>query len=139
MLNQPAQGKPSISGTRKFGETLTADTSGITDPDGIPDGAFTYQWFTVVDGGETDIPGATGPSYTIPRDQEDDFLGVRVGFTDSHGFEESVASEEVVWRKAGEIWEALMTVGQFTGSQTQVGYGGNYLNQSQGETCIYVG
>ena len=112
VLNQPAQGRPSISGTRKFGETLTAGTSGITDPNGIPDGVFTYQWFTVDGGAETDIPGATGPGYTIPRDQEGDFLGVRVGFTDSHGFQESVASEEVVWRKAGEIWAALLTVGR---------------------------
>ena len=43
---------------------------------------------------------------------EDDFLGVRVGFTDSHGFDESVTSEEVLWRRGGEIWAALMTVGQ---------------------------
>ena len=90
VLNQPAEGRPGISGTRKFGETLTAGTSDITDPNGIPDGAFTYQWFSVdLGGAETDIPGATGPSYTIPRDQEGDFLGVRVGFTDSLGFDES--------------------------------------------------
>ena len=116
VLNQPAEGRPGISGTRKFGETLSADTSGITDPNGIPDGAvFTYQWFTVdFVGAETDIPGANGPGYTIPRDQEDDFLGVRVGFTDSHGFDESVTSEEVVWRKSGEIWAALLTVGYNT-------------------------
>ena len=127
-LNSPAQGRPGISGTRKFGETLTADTSGITDPNGVPDGAaFTYQWFSVdLGGAETDIPGATGPSYTIPRDQEDDFLGVRVGFADSHGFDESVASWEVLWRKAGEIWAALMTVGQLPGSQSQFGYSSTF-------------
>ena len=69
VLNQPAQGRPGISGTRKFGETLTADTSGITDPNGVPEGAFTYQWFTVdLGGNETDIDGAKEDSYTIPRD-----------------------------------------------------------------------
>ena len=132
VLNQPAEGRPGISGTRKFGKTLTADTSGITDPNGIPDGAvFTYQWFSVdLGGAETDIPGATGPSYTIPRDREGDFLGVRVGFTDSLGFDESVTSEEVLWRRAGEIWAALMTVGQVSGSQTQFGYGSNYTGSS---------
>ena len=123
LLNRPAQGRPGISGTPKSGATLTADTSGITDPDGVPEDAFTYQWFSVdLGGAETDIDGATGPSYTIPGDLEDDFLGVRVGFTDSHGFDESVASDEVLWRRGGEIWAALMTVGQLSGSQTNFGY-----------------
>ena len=134
VLNQPAQGRPGISGTRKFGETLTADTSGITDPNFIPAGAFTYQWFTVDLGGdETDISDATGPSYTIQGDLEDDFLGVRVGFTDSHGFHESVASEEVVWRKAGEIWEALLTVGYSSGPN-QHGFGHTYEGGTLSDT-----
>ena len=136
VLNQPAQGRPSISGTRKFGETLTAGTSGITDPNGIPDGAFTYQWFSVDLGDvETDIPGATGPSYTIPRDREGDFLGVRVGFTDSHGFKESVTSEEVVWRKSGEIWAALLTVGYNPGPNNY-GFGTAYAGGSLSETLF---
>ena len=136
VLNQPAEGRPSISGTRKFGETLTAGTSGITDPNGIPDGAvFTYQWFTVVVGAETDIPGANGPGYTIPRDREGDFLRVRVGFTDSHGFDESVTSEEVVWRKAGEIWAALLTVGYNPGPNTY-GFGTGYAGGSLSETLF---
>ena len=132
VLNQPAEGRPGISGTRKFGETLTADTSGITDPNGIPeDVTFTYQWFSVdLGGAETDIPGATGPSYTIPRDREGDFLGVRVGFTDSLGFDESVTSEEVLWRRAGEIWAALMTVGQFPNSLNRFGYDDNFPGSS---------
>ena len=134
VLNRPAQGRPGISGTRKFGETLTADTSGITDPNFIPEDAFTYQWFSVdLGGAETDIPGATEPSYTIPRDQEDDFLGVRVGFTDSHGFDESVASEEVVWRKAGEIWAALLTPADHT-VNIATGFGPGYTGGSLSET-----
>ena len=134
VLNQPAQGRPGISGTRKFGETLTADTSGITDPNFIPEGAFTYQWFSVDLGGtETDIDGATGPSYTIPRDMEDYFLGVRVGFTDSHGFDESVTSEEVIWRKAGEIWTALMTVGRHPGNDN-LGFGHSHEGGTLSET-----
>ena len=131
VLNRPAQGRPGISGTRKSGATLTADSSGITDPDGVPEDALTYQWFSVdLGGAETDIPGATGPSYIIPGDLEDDFLGVRVGFTDSHGFDESVASEELLWRRGGEIWAALMTVGQVSGSQTNFGYHTTYEGAS---------
>ena len=136
VLNQPAQGRPSISGTRKFGETLTAGISDITDPNGIPaDAVFTYQWFSVVGGAETDIPGANGPGYTIPRDQEVDFLRVRVGFTDSHGFDESVTSEEVVWRKAGEIWAALLTVGYNPGPNNY-GFGPGYADGSLSETLF---
>ena len=134
VLNQPVQGRPGISGTRKFGETLTADTSGITDPDGVPgDVVFTYQWFTAdLGGAETDIPSAIGPSYTIPRDMEDDLLGVRVGFTDSHGFDESVASHEVVWRRVGEIWAALLTAKnrELITSLRRVGFGSRYPGSS---------
>ena len=33
--NTPATGQPTISGTAEVGETLTADTSGISDEDGL--------------------------------------------------------------------------------------------------------
>ena len=33
--NTPATGAPSISGTARVGETLTVDTSGIDDEDGL--------------------------------------------------------------------------------------------------------
>ena len=33
--NNPATGTPTISGTLQVGETLTADTSGIADADGL--------------------------------------------------------------------------------------------------------
>ena len=126
VLNQPAQGRPSISGTRKFGETLTADTSGITDPDGIPDDAvFTYQWvfFDVVV--VRDIAGATGPSYTITRDREGDVLGVRVGFADSRGFDESVTSGPVVSPQSGDLWVAALTVGR-NAALDQNGFGEDF-------------
>ena len=41
--NSPATGLPAISGTARVGETLTADTSGIADPDGLVDASFSYQ------------------------------------------------------------------------------------------------
>ena len=75
--------------------------------------------------------GATGPSYTIPRDMEDDLLGVRVGFTDSHGFDESVASHEVVWRRVGEIWAALVTAkNKPNATFRNVGFGSRYPGSS---------
>ena len=44
--NSPATGAPTISGTAQVGGTLTADTSGITDDDGIADAVFAYQWLS---------------------------------------------------------------------------------------------
>ena len=42
--NSPASGAPAITGTAQVGETLTADTSGIADADGLDNAAFSYQW-----------------------------------------------------------------------------------------------
>ena len=65
--NNPPAGTPAISGEPKAGELLTANTTAISDPDGIPDGAFNYQWFRTEDGADLRIDGADGPSY-IPWD-----------------------------------------------------------------------
>ena len=59
--NNPATGAPAISGTAQVGETLTADTSGIADADGLDNADFTYQWLA----GDDAIPGATGSTYTL--------------------------------------------------------------------------
>ena len=42
--NSPATGAPTISGTVRVGETLTAETSAIADADGMSKAVFTYQW-----------------------------------------------------------------------------------------------
>ena len=42
-VNDPATGRPTISGTAQVGQILTASTGDIADPDGVPS-AFTYQW-----------------------------------------------------------------------------------------------
>ena len=42
--NSPATGAPAITGTAQVGETLTADTSGVADADGLTSAAFGYQW-----------------------------------------------------------------------------------------------
>ena len=42
--NTAATGKPTISGTAQVGETLTADTSGIADSDGLNNIPYSYQW-----------------------------------------------------------------------------------------------
>ena len=44
--NTRATGAPSISGTVRVGETLSADTTGIADADGVDDATFSYKWMS---------------------------------------------------------------------------------------------
>ena len=60
--NNPATGSPAITGTAQVGETLTADTSGISDTDGLANASYTYQWLASRD---TEIDGATGSTYVL--------------------------------------------------------------------------
>ena len=86
--NTPATGAPTISGTAQVGETLTADTSGIADDDGLADAAFSYQWQS----DDADIAGATGSSYTLTDSDEGKAISVAVSFTDDVGNAEALAS-----------------------------------------------
>ena len=86
--NNPATGAPAISGTAQVGETLTADIKGIADDDGLTKATYSYQWMA----GWTDIPGATGSSYTLTEDDEGLTIRVWVGFTDDAGNTEALAS-----------------------------------------------
>ena len=87
--NSPATGAPTISGRTQVGETLTADTSGIADADGMTKASFIYSW----NAGERHIQGATGISYTLTRDQEGRTMQVLVGFLDDNGNSEVLGSE----------------------------------------------
>ena len=86
--NTPATGAPAITGTVQVGETLTADTSGIADEDGLDDVAYSYQW--LADG--EDISGATDSTYTLASGDEGKAIKARVSFTDDAGNEESLTS-----------------------------------------------
>ena len=85
--NAEATGQPAVTGTPRVNETLTADTSGITDPEGTDNAVFTYQWVRV-DGSEADISNATGSTYRPKDEDADKKLKVRISFTDNQGFEE---------------------------------------------------
>ena len=86
--NSPATGAPTISGTARVGETLTADPSAISDTDGLTNAVFTYQW--VADG--ADIPGVTSDTYTLAATDQGMTISVTVSFTDDAGNEESLTS-----------------------------------------------
>ena len=86
--NNPATGQPTISGTVRVGETLTADTSGIADDDGLDNVSYSYQWVA----GGSDIPRATSSSYTLTTSEQGQTIQVRVSFTDDADNEETLTS-----------------------------------------------
>ena len=91
--NTPASGAPTISGTLQVGETLTADTSGIADEDGLEHAVFGYQWIRNDGTDDADIPNATSASYlVVAPDDGGKTIKVRVSFTDDAGNEESLTS-----------------------------------------------
>ena len=91
--NTQATGLPTISGTVQVGQTLTADTSGIDDEDGLNQVVFSYQWIRNDGNADEDIAGATGSSYTLAEDDEGKTIKVTVSFTDNAGNQESLTSE----------------------------------------------
>ena len=90
--NSPATGAPTISGTAQVGETVTANTSGIADPDGLTNAAYSYQWIANDGSSGTDIQDATGASYTLVNADEGKTIKVEVSFTDDAGHEETLTS-----------------------------------------------
>ena len=90
--NNAATGSPGITGAVQVGQTLSADTSGISDTDVIVASTLAYQWI-VNDGTEdTDIQDATGATYTLDADDEGKTIKVKVSFTDEVSYEESLTS-----------------------------------------------
>ena len=88
VTNNLATGAPTISGTSQVGQTLTADTSGIADADGLSNVQYEYQWLA----DDADISGATNAAYTLVAADEGKAIKVRVSFTDDAGNEESLTS-----------------------------------------------
>ena len=103
--NSPATGAPAITGAARVGETLTVDTSGIADEDGLENAVFSYQWLA----GGADISGATDSTYVPVVDDAGRAIGVRVSFTDDAGFEETLSGAAVAVPAddytVNEIWE----------------------------------
>ena len=86
--NSPATGEPTITGTVQVGETLTANTSGIADPDGLSNVQYEYQWLA----DDVDISGATNATYTLVAEDEGKAIKVRVSFADDAGNGETLTS-----------------------------------------------
>ena len=104
--NFPAEGAGTISGTARKGLMLTADVSDISDPDGLTNPSYTYQWVQVDGTTETDIPGATEASYAPVADDVGKQVKIRVSFTDQRAHPEAVTSE--AYPSSGSIGDSTI-------------------------------
>ena len=91
--NSPATGAPTIGGTPQVGETLTADTSGITDADGITNVSYSYQWIRSDNGADADIGGQTASTYTLSDEDEGKAIKLKVSFRDDADNDETLTSD----------------------------------------------
>ena len=80
--NTSATGAPTISGTVQVDQTLTADTSGIGDADGLTNVSYSYQWVANDGTSDSDIADATSTSYTLVAADAGKTIKVKVAFTD---------------------------------------------------------
>ena len=90
--NSPAEGRPTITGTAQVGETMTVDTSGISDEDGMGNVSFRYRWMVA---GKA-VTGETGSSYTPAEDDAGKKVSVGAAFTDDTGHSEELTSVSTV-------------------------------------------
>ena len=72
---------PTISGNPIVGETLTADTSGISIPPRWRDVQVAYQWISHDGTEETEIPSATHETYSVAQSDLGKLIKVRVDVT----------------------------------------------------------
>ena len=91
-VNAAPTGLPTITGTARAGETLTASVEGIADGDGLANATFAYQWVSNRGTQDADIEGATEATYTLAVEDEGKTIKVRVTFTDDRNTEQTLLS-----------------------------------------------
>ena len=105
--NYAPTGRPTITGTPRVEQRLRANTSGISNEDGLANVSYEYQWSA----GGVDIAGATGSRYLLTSAEQGKTVQVTVTFTDDEGNEHTLASTATVAiQPAQETWQATLTV-----------------------------
>jgi uncharacterized lipoprotein len=110
-VNDAPAGVPTITGTVTEDQVLSADTSGISDADGL--GAFSYQWQR----NGANIAGATASSYLLGDADVGSQIRVQVSYTDGHGTSESVASVQTA--PVANVNDAPVGIPILTGTVTE--------------------
>jgi hypothetical protein len=85
-VNDPASGALTVAGTPAQGETLTADTSAISDEDGV--GTISYQWYR---DGEL-IMGEASSKMTLTQADVDSTISADISYVDGSGATETFES-----------------------------------------------
>ena len=80
--NRHAAGVPLIDGERRVGKTLTADITGITDPEGMSNPRFTYSWIRGDGVDEESITGEESDTYVLTDDDAGERIRTLVTFLD---------------------------------------------------------
>jgi Ca2+-binding RTX toxin-like protein len=89
-VNDAHAGGVSITGTATEDQVLTADTSTLSDPDGL--GTLHYDWQRDTGGGFISIGAADQATYTLGDADVGGVVRVVVSYTDGQGFSESATS-----------------------------------------------
>ena len=90
--NAAPTGLPTIAGTARVGETLTASAADIADADGLTGATFAWQWIAHDGTADANIAGATSSTYTLTSAEAGKTVKVRAIFTDDGGKEETLVS-----------------------------------------------
>jgi hypothetical protein len=93
-INSPPSGAVTIIGSAELGQTISADISGINEPDEIITDTVSYQWRR--DGVDIPGPGDEGPSYVLTQDDVGAEITVQMTYVDEGGTEEEFISAVVV-------------------------------------------
>ena len=134
-IDDPTIGSVSITGPYAEGGTVHADTSGLSDADGLL--TLAYQWQISDDGksGWTDLPGAVADSYAIASDESQVGRFIRVLVTASDPFG---SSQQFVSGSQGQL-PGFISIRDLTLTENSVGntvvqfqvhFGGNQVEGS---------
>ena len=124
--NASPGGQPAITGTVEVGETLTVGTSGISDPNGLSNPQYAYQWVRSIGSTDTDISGAIGSTYTLTASDLAHTVKVKASFTDDDGYAETLTSAptEVPDTENSDCAEPPVGAGQ-RGQRRRLGHRGH--------------
>ena len=90
------------------GREAVADTSGITDPNGLPSPVgYVYRWQRDIGEGWEEIDGVSGPRYRPPLWVETAEIRVVVNFLDAEGFPEQLVSDAITFGGSPGVLGAL--------------------------------
>ena len=106
----------STPGNTRVGEDLTATTGGISDAEGktnaengVTGYAYTYKWFRVNGGTDTEITGQTALTYTLVAADVGKKIKVMVAFSDDAGNVESPVASDA-YPSSGTVLAATIAV-----------------------------